>query len=107
MGLIQWFGMKFSGGFSEEGWCFIYILPIITSAVFGYLWVQISYYVAPKNKKITTVFMTVLLVAILLVVTAFSLLDLNNGTSEKVQSVLGGIAIIVAAVYTIMDLQEK
>ena len=105
MGLIQWFGMKMSGGYSEDGWYFIYVLPIITSATLGYLWVQISCSVAPSGKRTTAIVMTVLLATLLVLVTTLSFFNPSYGTSEKVQSVLGGIAMMAASIYTIIELE--
>ncbi len=106
VGLFQWFFMKILGGFSEDGWYFLYILPTITSAAFGYLWVSISYYVAPKGKRITAIVMTTLLVTLLVLVTLFSLFNPNYGTGDKVQSVLGAIATVATAIYAIVDFND-
>jgi phosphoglycerol transferase MdoB-like AlkP superfamily enzyme len=106
MGLIQWFGMKMSGGYSEDGWYFLYILPIITSATLGYLWVKISFYVAPSGKKTTAIIMTALLAAILILVTALSLINPNYSASENAQSILGGIAMMLASICAIINLEN-
>lgn len=106
MGFIQWFGMKMSGGYSEDGWYFLYILPIITSATLGYLWVKISFYVAPSGKKTTAIIMTVLLAAILIFATALSLVNPNYSTSENAQSILGGIAMMLASICAIINLEN-
>ncbi|ENM5891519.1 hypothetical protein E5115_004029, partial [Vibrio mimicus] len=45
--LIQWFGMKVQGGFREDGWYFLYIMPVLSSAIFGWLFSYITLYLAP------------------------------------------------------------
>ncbi len=107
MGLFQWFSMKMAGGYNQDGWYFIYILPIITSATFGYLWVKIANYVAPRGKIVTAVIMTTLLATLLVLTIIFSLYNPSYGISEKLQSVLGGIAMLMASILTIIALNNE
>lgn len=55
---LQWLGMKFQGGFSADGWAYIYVLPVISAATFGYLYTYISCTVAPSGKFTAGVVMT-------------------------------------------------
>lgn len=106
MWLFQWLGMKFTGGYSKDGWYFLYILPIITSATFGYLWVKIACQVAPKAKKISAIVTTTILITTLALTIIYSLMNPNYGMTEKVQSCLGGIAMVIAAIITIIEFKE-
>ena len=106
MGVIQWLGMKFTGGYSEDGWYFRYILPVITSATFGYLWVEITCQVAPRAKKISAIVTTTVLLTTLILATIFSLTNVNHSLGEKIQSVLGGVAMAITAIITILEYKE-
>ena len=105
--LLQWFGMKMQGGFSEDGWYFRYILPIVSAAAFGWLYVLITLNVAPKGKVIAAVVMT----TVLGVLTCFGLLltwlNPNQGTAAAVQSTVGSIASVVAAIATIVSSKDE
>ena len=59
--LLQWLGMKVSGGFSEDGWYYRFILPAISAGFFGYFYVLITLKVAPRGKVISAVVMTTIL----------------------------------------------
>lgn len=59
--VLMWLAMKFQGGFSEDGWYFHYIMPLISSAIFGYFYTIISCMDAPRGKVLAgTVMVTVL-----------------------------------------------
>ena len=45
--LLMWLGMKLQGGFSEEGWYFRYVMPVIASSIFGFIYTLISCEMAP------------------------------------------------------------
>jgi|SRR5690554_555586 len=98
LGLIMWLGMKFRGDFSEEGWYYLYIMPVITSVVWGVIFSYISYSMPPKgNLTAGTVMVTVLGVLVLLMLI---LIWANGGLelSNKIQSTVGGIATMAGAV---------
>lgn len=98
LGLIMWLGMKFRGDFSEDGWYYLYIMPVITSVVWGVIFSYISYNMPPKgNLTAGTVMVTILGVFVLL------MLVLIWGTggleiSNKIQSTVGGIATMAGAI---------
>jgi len=99
--LLQWFGMKMQGGFSEDGWYFLYIMPVISSAVFGWLYAYIACEIAPKGKVVAgTVMVTVLgFIAVLGLLITWMRPDKSIG--ESIQITLGSIATMVAAVLTL------
>lgn len=105
-GLIQWLGLKLQGGFSEDGWYFLYILPTITSGIFGYVFVTVTHYVAPRGKFISSVVMTTILGLFLAlsVVLAWGLL--MQSTGESIKATVGCIASLVASVFTLINIAQ-
>lgn len=59
---IQWFSMKFHGGYTTDGWTYRYVLPAVSAAVFGWAYTYISCTVAPAAKVITGTVMTAILI---------------------------------------------
>lgn len=101
--LMQWFGMKMQGGFSEDGWYFLYILPVISSAVFGWLYAYITLYLAPKGKVVTASVM----VTVLGVISAmFMWLNSHRELGEAIQASLGSITTMIAAIATIVTQKD-
>lgn len=98
VGLIMWLGMKFRGDFSEDGWYYLYIMPVITSVIWGVIFSYISYNMAPKgNFTAGTVMVTalcVLVFLILILIWASGQVELAN----KIQSTVGGIATMAGAI---------
>ena len=105
--LLYWLSMKLQGGYSEDGWMYRYILPTITSAVFGLLYVKISYDVAPKGKLITGVVMTTLLFL-------FSVLNIwlawyleRYSPAQSIQITVGSIASFITAVISLIQIHAE
>ena len=105
--LFLWFGMKLQGGFSEDGWYFRYVMPVISSAIFGYLFAHISCEMAPRGKVIAgTVMVTILgLFGLLGIVLAWIVPDYPVG--QAIQATVGTVATMIAAVVTLMDAPSK
>ena len=105
--LFLWFTMKLQGGYSEDGWFYLYIMPIITSAIFGYLYTLISCEMAPRGKLIAgTVMVTILgLFSLVCVVAAWA--TQNYPTGRAIQGTVGIVATMVAAVMTLVDASSK
>ncbi|MCA9235566.1 MAG: hypothetical protein KDA44_08835 [Planctomycetales bacterium] len=61
VGMIGWAGAKTYGGFAEDGWYYLYIMPTIMSGFLGFIWSTASAYVAPYAKFITAVVMSTVL----------------------------------------------
>ena len=103
---LQWFGMKLYGGYSEDGWFYIYVLPIISSAVFGWIYVWITYNIAPTGKLIAGAVMTTVLgfigVASLVIVWGVD----KYSTSEAIQSTVGAVATLFTAIVTLVQLHQ-
>ena len=107
LGLVQWLGFKFQGGFTEDGWMFRYILPIFTSAAFGWLFAWIACAVAPHGKVVAGTVMTTLLFIVLLLSIAFSWLASNYSVGQAVQTTVGSTSCLIAAVVALVQAHEE
>ena len=105
--LFQWFGMKIQGGFSEDGWYYRYILPVISSAAFGWLYVLITLNVAPRGKVIAAVVLTTIMGVLVVLGIILTWTGPVNDTARAVQSTVGSIASMIAAVATIVSLKDE
>ena len=102
-GLIQWFGMKLQGGFSEDGWMYQYIVPAMTSAAFGWLFTYISCAVAPRGKVIAGTVMTTILV-LTGVANLFLVWGLQKyGTGEAVRLTVGSVVASAAGIAALVQ----
>ncbi len=54
---LHWLWLRFFQGYSETGACFLYILSIASSVVYGWLFTLIASEVAPRGKFIACVVM--------------------------------------------------
>jgi hypothetical protein len=105
--LLQWFGMKLQGGYSEDGWYYRYILPVISSAFFGWLYALIALNVAPRAKVMTSVVMTTILGVLTAIGLMFVWLNPRNEIGTSIQSTIGSIASLVAAIATIVSSKDE
>jgi hypothetical protein len=105
--LLQWFGMKMQGGFSTDGWYFLYVLPVLSAAAFGWLYVLITLNVAPKGKVIAAVFMTTILGVLSLLAGIFMWLNPNEGLGSSIQATVSSIATMVAAITAIVNYKDE
>lgn len=105
--LLQWLGMKLHGGMSEDGWFFMYILPVFQSAVFGYLYSVISCAVAPKAKLVTGVVMVTLLGAFTLFLLVVAWSGNLGSTGEAVKATIQMVVSMVAAVVALVSFREE
>ena len=106
-GALNWFSFKLHGGFSEDGWWYRYILPIIISGIFGWLYVKISYYVAPRGKFITGIVMTTLLFIFCFFGLWLTWHFEKYSTSQSIQVTVITIATLIAAVATLVDAHSE
>ena len=106
-GLFQWLAMKFHGGFSEDGWFFLYILPTITSGIFGYVFVAATYYTAPRGKFITSVVMVTLLTLLMALSIVLTWNGYSQGMADSIRATVGCVVAVVAAILTLIDHYNK
>lgn len=99
IGIIMWLGMKFQGGYSEDGWYFLYVMPIVTSAIWGGIYSFISYHMVPSGRLASgTVMVTLLSVlAVFILVATWVVSGIDTGT--KIQNTAGLIASVLGAVF--------
>jgi hypothetical protein len=95
--LMQWVSLKFMGG-SADGWLFKYIVPVMSSAVFGYAFIWCACKVAPKSKAITGIVMATLLVLIMVFGFYFAVTNSHNTYGDIILGILQGIAASCAAI---------
>lgn len=100
--LLQWGIAKVRGDFSEDGWYFVYILPMLSSAVFGYLLVFITLYIAPKGKVIAAAIMLIVLCMILLTGQIFMWSNPYILFNETLKAFIQSLITIIAAVCSII-----
>lgn len=105
--MLQWLGMKMSGGYTEDGWMFKYVLPVMQSAVFGYLYARIACYVAPRGKVIAGVVMVTLLLATFAVFLLVAWIRPPVHTGAAIQATIGVIAAGIAAVVGLIQAHEE
>src|SRR6185312_6961811 len=59
--LLYWLAMKLHGSFSEDGWFYLYVLPVLSSALSGYLYTLAAAITAPRGRAIATTVMVSIL----------------------------------------------
>jgi hypothetical protein len=101
--VIQWLGMKWQGGYSEDGWYYRYLLPIFSSALFGWLFALIALNVAPSAKVMAAVVMTTVLGVLFAVGLLFVWVNPRNEIASAIQSTVGAVASVAAAISTIVS----
>ncbi|MBF5037935.1 hypothetical protein INP77_00370 [Methylophilus sp. 13] len=104
---LHWLLMKFQGDFHEDGWWFRYILPTISSGVFGWLYIYITFRVAPKGKVIAGVVMT----TILGIFTIFSIVASwylsSNSMINAIQQTIGALAAFIFAIVGLVQMKDE
>ena len=110
-GLVQWLSMKIQGGFSEDGWYFRYVLPVMAWGVGGWLYAWIACSVAPRGKVIAGTVMTTLLILVTTMLAAWAWTLATFSVSQfiflTIQSIVTWAAAIAAIVYVHNDLKVE
>lgn len=100
--LIQWIGIK-KAGFATDGWLVLYVLPTMSSAAFGWVYVFVSYAVAPRWKFVSGVIMTAVL-CIACAAKAYTALSHHYGDlSNSIQPILASLFMAAAAVLSLIQ----
>ena len=105
--LFQWGAMKMQGGFREDGWWFLYIMPVMQAAAFGYFYTWISCAVAPRGKFITGVVMVTTLFVFLVLLLLFAWLKPPVQTGPAIQATLGAIATGIACILGLVQARDE
>ncbi len=106
LALIQWIGMKMQGGFREDGWYFLYVMPVFSSAIFGWLFSYITLYLAPKGKVITATIMVTILGVILSFSTFILWANPYKELGETIQASIGSVVTMIVAISTIVSQKD-
>jgi len=106
LAMFWWLPQKFLGGWNEEGACFQYILPCVSSAACGGFFVAISMIVAPRGKAVTAVVMTTTLCVILILTHVFFLLRGTEALGVKVFATVQLVVLLSAAIITLVNLYK-
>ncbi|HZE90357.1 MAG TPA: hypothetical protein VE029_01405 [Rhizobacter sp.] len=106
-GLFQWFAVKMSGIVSTDGWYFLYVSPMFSSAVFGWLFIYISCELAPRGELIVAIVMTTVLSVLSIAMLCFTWLDSHSSAGQSIQVTIGSIVSLVAAVVTVVEMHKK
>lgn len=104
--LLQWLLMMFQG-WGPNGWYALYILPFMSSCLFGYLFAIITLQFAPKGKIIAAVVMTTLLGALYLLGTIGLWAVSKEGVGTAIQQTIGSIASLGSAIMTIVSEKDN
>jgi len=107
LGIVQWFSMKMYGGFHEDGWYYLYVMPLITSFVFGWLWCYIAASFAPKGKTTTGAVMATILAMLMVFLIFVSFTQLESTTGERIQLVLASIATLIGSVIAVAQTHDE
>lgn len=103
--LIQWYGLKMQGG-SESGWFFVYILPIMKDAIFGFLFSYIACFIAPRGKVIVGVIMTTLLFVLVISISFFTINIQYYPLDGKIHVLISGATMLIASVYGVITIKD-
>lgn len=105
--LLQLFSLKLTGDLHEDGWMLMYVTPTISSAVFGYLFVTITHYVAPSGKFISSVVMTTVLGLFLLLSGLVAWASIGESTSESIKTIVACIVALIASISTLASIAKQ
>jgi hypothetical protein len=106
-GMVQWFGMKMQGGYSEDGWMYRYVMPVLISGAFGWLYAWIACEVAPRGKVIAGVVMTTILFLLAAGSVMLAWVTSGYGIGDTIQATIGCVVSLVAAIVALIQAHEK
>ena len=105
--LLQWFAMGLGGTYPTDGWYFLFVMPALSAAVFGWLFILITFIVAPRGKVIAAIVMTALLGVLSLFAGIFIWLNPNDAPGPSIQASVSSIATMVSAYACIVTRKGK
>lgn len=106
-GFTQLFFMKMHGGFHEDGWYYLYIMPLVTSGVLGWMWCIISSAIAPTGKTITSTVMATVLAMLGAFILFVAFTQREKTTGERIQLVLAYIATLIGSICAVAQTYEE
>lgn len=105
--LFLWLGMKMQGGFSEDGWYYRYVLPVMSSAAFGAIYSYIAWAMAPRGKQIAGTVMTTLLCMLMLLSIVITWGSDSIPAGRSVQVTIGAVVTCIASVATLVSMWRE
>jgi len=96
--LMQWFGMKMTGGYSEDGWIFLYFMPLVTAGFVGWAYSWSAAIIAPSAQFRASFSMTILLLLFVGVACFVAIVGPEYSRFEAVSVVLMSIAAVVGSI---------
>ena len=85
----------------------LYIAPVFSGAIFGWLYVQITYKIAPKRKITASVIMTMILGVLMLVLLFFTWYIPSFAMGEAVAYTIQDVVTMTAAIITLKVIYRK
>lgn len=104
---INWFFMKFQGGYAEDGWWYLYIKPMFHAGIFGFLYAWIAGYVAPRGKVIASIVMTTILGVLGVVLLAFGWAAPATTWGQGIAATIQLVAAVAAAIFGVLVTKEQ
>lgn len=104
---LWWFSTGWMAGWSTDGGCFQYILPCVSSGLFGVCFVAISVEVAPRGKQVAGIVMTTILGVLLLSGLAATLIYGDGGMGEKIFLSIQVAVCLATSIITLVNLEHS
>jgi hypothetical protein len=84
--------MKLQGGYSSDGWMYLFILPILSMGTFGWAFVTAAAFTALRRKFLAAVFMLTLMLLLGVLNIAAGWVSMSGGVTEAMRITLSCIA---------------
>ena len=104
--LMQWFGMEMAGGYSEEGWIFLYFMPLVTAGFVGWAYSWSAAIVAPSAQFKASFTMTVILFSFAVFACFVAITSSEHSRFEAVSVVLMSIAATVGGIVALNEIKK-
>ena len=101
-----WLALEIQG-FSADSWILLYMPPVFSSAVFGWLYVLITLNVVPKWRVIAAIVMTTILGVVLLTGSVLVWLNPNEALGATIQVIVSSIVTMVSAIASIENYKDE
>ena len=96
--MLHWIYLKFLRDLSEDGWTYVYVMPLVSATAFGWLYIWITCAVAPRRKFISGIVMTTILFIITFASAAIAWYLPKYSVGGAIQHTASCVAAVVAAV---------
>ncbi|MBB1471822.1 hypothetical protein H5368_02130 [Luteimonas sp. MC1782] len=103
---FQWFSMRFTGYYTEEGWYFLYVMPVLNAGIFGYIFASISYWFAPSHKFIAGVVLGTILGVVGLTIVVVGWIVPAVTTAEAISGTLAVAAWIAGVCFGLASAKD-